>query len=838
MENLRRRLMGGDDSLDPTGPRGPRNEPISVGSTVTSSSSDASSDEDRPQVSKPRKNMVVISSDEEDDSGSDSEVEVASTSKPLAPRRPDGNNQESRDPSPIIKPGFLNQKPMVVANQAVPDPLHRPVARPFNTQPTAIKPPSNPVNRYGPIPPGGRYGPAAVQYIPPSELPDVELAPGERENITGAEAEKALKELMGGSINDEEAAEITEEDTIVPGFRDNIRLMPHQVLGRRWMKEREDTSLKRYGGILADDMGLGKTIQTLTRVVEGRPKKQDREEGWSGSTLIVCPLALVEQWESEAKKMAPGIKVVKHHGSNRTSDPQTFRNVHIVVTTYDVVKSEAPTGGTAKDEGTAKSKKKAAASSDDDSDDIVARPVVSKGKRKAMPKNALFGIRWWRVVLDEAHNIKNHKTKGARACCALQAKFRWCLTGTPMQNNVTELYSLFDFLRIKPLNDLEHFNRTIAKPLKDGKGGTRAMKRLQVVLKATMLRRTKDQVINGKKLIELPPRTLNIISCPFSTQEQAFYEGLEKKMGDTVQKLMESNTGGGNAYISVLLLLLRLRQACDHPVLVEEDYKEDVDAIESKEAKNKDDATDPDDLAAAFGQLGVTRKCKLCQVELPRRKEGDKDDDDDDDLDRFCRDCAMLRAMRVDGLSTSAKLRKIMEILDEIEDRGEGEKTIVFSQFTSMLDLIEPFLKKRGVRFVRYDGKMRADMREHSLKQIRENESVKVILISFKAGSTGLNLTACNNVILVDMWWNPALEDQAFDRAHRFGQQRPVNIYKLKIDDTVEDRILALQEKKRELTKAALSGEKVKNLRLDMNELLALFRHSADYDDDEDEDED
>ncbi|TRM67085.1 SNF2 family N-terminal domain-containing protein [Schizophyllum amplum] len=642
--------------------------------------------------------------------------------------------------------------------------------------------------------------------------------------MSGAEAEKALKNLVGGSVNDDEEFVFTEEDLIVPGFKDNIRLLPHQVQGRRWMKEREDVSQKRFGGILADDMGLGKTIQTLARIVEGRPKKADREEGWSGSTLVVCPLALVDQWASEAAKMAKGLIVVKHHGPNRASDMSAFRNAHIVVTTYDVVKSECEAyGGTARDEGTSKAKKKKAVDSDSDSD--IPRPAV-RGKKKAGPKRALFDVHWWRVILDEAHNIKNHKTKGARACTALQAKFRWCLTGTPMQNNVSELYSLFEFLRIKPLNDLEHFNTHIANPLKNGRGATRAMKRLQVVLKAVMLRRTKDQMLNGKRLIELPPRNLTIVSCPFSVQEQIFYENLEAKMGDTVKNLMESGEGGGQAYISVLLLLLRLRQACNHPVMVSEDYKEDIDAIDTRAAKNKDDSTDPDDLAAAFGQLGVTRKCKLCQAKC----------DDDEDTLSFCKDCALLKAMQVDGLSTSAKIRKLLELLDEIKDRGEGEKTIIFSQFTSMLDLIMPFLRNRGIKYVRYDGKMRADMREASLRQIRENESTKVILISFKAGSTGLNLTSCNNVILVDMWWNPALEEQAFDRAHRFGQERPVHIYKLKVNGTVEDRILALQEKKRELTRAALSGEKVKNLRLDMNELLALFRPGVEDDDDDEED--
>jgi len=156
----------------------------------------------------------------------------------------------------------------------------------------------------------------------------------------------------------------------------------------------------------------------------------------------------------------------------------------------------------------------------------------------------------------------------------------------------------------------------------------------------------------------------------------------------------------------------------------------------------------------------------------------------------------------------------------------------VFSQFTTMLDLIQPFLKDAGISFVRYDGSMSKEKREASLDQIRNNKRIGVILISFKAGSTGLNLTACNNVILVDLWWNPALEDQAFDRAHRLGQTRDVNIYKLTIENTVEARILALQENKRALATAALGGDRIKNLKLGLEDLMALFRPGKEDEDD------
>ncbi|KAJ6618869.1 SNF2 family N-terminal domain-containing protein [Mycena sp. CBHHK59/15] len=650
--------------------------------------------------------------------------------------------------------------------------------------------------------------------------------------LSPAQAESALRDLMASDSNAaDETVEVNMADAVVPGFRDNIRLMPHQILGR--------------AGILADDMGLGKTIQTLTRIVEGRPRKKDKEDGWDAPTLVVCPLALVGQWADEIHKMADGLTVIKHQGTGRTKSVAALRRAHVVITTYDTVRSEhAAFAPTAKDEiKTAAAKAKASAASDSDDSDSEAEHfgrTVKKGKTAAKPKKekpkpcALFEVRWWRVVLDEAHNIKNRNTKNALACCALQGKFRWCLTGTPMQNNVDELFSLLKFLRIKPLNDWERFNAQIAKPVKSGKGAGRAMKRLQVVLQQIMLRRTKTQQLNGKALVDLPPRTVKVISCAFDPSEQAFYTALETKMEGVIEKILrQSASGGGAAYFGVLLLLLRLRQACSHPCLVSKDYKTDLDAVDPKVKKPSDAGDlDGDDLAAAFGAMNVARKCQVCTQEIDSRNAATGE------WDTHCIDCAPLAIqakLQGDERPASAKIRMILKLLRQIEARSDGEeKTIIFSQFTSMLDLLQPFLQEAGIRYVRYDGSMKPVDREAALAKIKNSQNTKVILISFKAGSTGLNLTACNNVILADLWWNPALEDQAFDRSHRVGQTREVHVFKLKIDDTVEDRILALQDKKRELARAALSGDKIKNMKLGMEDLLALFRPGG-RDDEEDD---
>ncbi|THH01396.1 hypothetical protein EW145_g6925 [Phellinidium pouzarii] len=658
---------------------------------------------------------------------------------------------------------------------------------------------------------------------------------------SAAEAERDLQELFSASMNNTNG-EVDMRLSIVNGFQDGIKLLPHQVLGRVWMADRETG--KKSGGILADDMGLGKTIQTLTRIVDGRPRKADKEAGFAASTIVVCPVALVSQWASEISKMAVGLRVIEHHGPTRTTkhirlflsskDPETLRRAHIVITSYSVLSSEHSAYEQRQVEKTvSKSKLKANESSEEDeendSDESQLSSTVKKGKKTGKPKkimDALFHLKWWRIVLDEGHNIKNRKTKAAQACCALEGKYRWVLTGTPMQNNVEELFSLLKFLRIRPLNDWETFNNQINKPVKSGKS---------VVLKAIMLRRKKDMELNGKPLIELPERIVDIVPCLFDADEREFYMSIESKVELTLNKFRQSGDVAKN-YTSMLVLLLRLRQACNHPSLLSKDFAFDKEAVDSRAAKDLDDA---DDLAEIFGRMGVssTRKCQMCQMTLTSSNTTDTVGD------QYCLDCEILasKARRKSvALSSSAlppdsaKIRKILQILRDIDDRSDGEeKTIIFSQFTSMLDLIQPFLLSTGFKYVRYDGSMRKDQREESLEKIRNNKSIKIILISFKAGSTGLNLTACNNVILVDMWWNPALEDQAFDRAHRYGQTRRVSIYKLTIEQTVEERILALQGKKRELAAAALSGDKLKNSRLGLEDLMALFRPGREDDDDE-----
>ncbi|ODO05828.1 hypothetical protein I350_04889 [Cryptococcus amylolentus CBS 6273] len=668
-----------------------------------------------------------------------------------------------------------------------------------------------------------------------SKAPVEDDVPRENFDIAGAsitaddmvryngDAEKHMAELLSGAIGDGEDEMgddgIQEGDDKIEGFAKGMKLMPHQVRGVKWMRQRE--SGRKYGGILADDMGLGKTVQTLARIVEGKPTPAEKKAGYKGGTLIICPLAVMEQWATECNtKTSPGVlKVTTHHTSSRTKLGKTLEGYDVVITTFATVSSEFGIY------------EKEMQSRLDDQLDSDSDDVAPKGRKKAVKKkatmSALFQVKWLRIVVDEAQNIKNRNTKQAKAAVALRAKYRWCLTGTPIQNNVEELFTLFQFLRARPLDDWQEFRIRISALVKEGRTKI-AMKRLHVVLKAIMLR-------HGKKILNLPGRTVQVMPCPFDEDERAFYEALEKKTSITFNKFVKSGSATAN-YTSVLTLLLRLRQACVHPSLVTNslDMGEALEADDvAKAAPVKDEA---DELADMLGGLGVAKgkTCSICFVKLQ------------DQTATHCAGCIGLteRVSARDKSSNlppdSAKIRTLLKLLSEIDEKSGGqEKTIVFSQFTTFLNLVEPFLKKHKIAFVRYDGSMRNDKRQQSLQAIKNDPVVKVILISFKAGSTGLNLTCCNNVVLMDLWWNPALEDQAFDRAHRLGQKRDVNIYKLTIEETVEDRILALQNNKRELSNAALSGQAGKGLmKLTMDDIMKLFKHSHKGQEDDESDDD
>ncbi|TLD32257.1 hypothetical protein E2P81_ATG05233 [Venturia nashicola] len=760
----------------------------------------------------------------------------------------------------------------------------------------------------------------------------------------------------------EEEADEDEEDGSLEGLA--VKLLPHQVEGVAWMNDREVSQKKKNGvlpkgGILADDMGLGKTIQTLALMLTNPiPSKEEREKdkkntipgNCSKTTLVVAPLALIKQWEAEIKTRVTSshrMKVLVHHGPSRTKRFDELKKYDVVITTYQIIASEH-------------------ANSSDDDNGI---------------KTGCFGVHWYRVILDEAHSIKNRNAKSTKACYALRSHYRWCLTGTPMQNNLDELQSLIQFLKIRPYCDIGPWKEQITQPMKNGRGGL-AMRRLQIFLKSCMKRRTKDvlkkegalnpggKVKEGEKGngFRIVDRKVEVITAQFNDQERVFYD----RLADRAQSRLDEMMGGAkNDYIGALVLLLRLRQACNHPQLIGSNVKKDKDALTTGATKSAPGSQAPkddmDDIANLLGGLSVeSQKCDVCQQVLsqseiatsavrcgdceadfssiqpkkekkyrkhkksrtekskkksqpqpnPARQrkvivdsddeeeEGDwvvpeeeretthlgkaggtddenaegpgewlsgdgsagssTDDDEEEEPSRARKLKKTRNAIPLDSddeeqdspsdsevgseeetdsedesssddsdivpdrpdMAKSTKIRFLMDILKK---DTPDHKVIVFSQFTSMLDLVEPFLKSGGYSFTRYDGSMKNDHREASLERLRNDKKCRVLLCSLKCGSLGLNLTAASRVVILEPFWNPFVEEQAIDRVHRLNQTVDVVVYRLTIADTVEERILDLQEAKRKLANAAIEGGKAIG-KLTMKDIMALFRRDAEHD--------
>jgi SNF2 family DNA or RNA helicase len=703
-------------------------------------------------------------------------------------------------------------------------------------------------------------------------------------------AEELVDKLNDLKVKDdaEPDEEEEEDDGTVEGLK--VKLLPHQIDGVAWMRDKElgmkKTRVARVGvlpkgGILADDMGLGKTIQSIALMLQNpKPSKEELAtnkrhlpENLDKGTLVVAPLALIKQWEGEIKDRVAeshAMRVCVHHGPKRAKSFKELKKYDVVITTYATLSSEH---------------------------------ADSEGSLKI----GVFGINWYRIILDEAHSIKNRNAKATKAACALNAEYRWCLTGTPMQNNLDELQSLIHFLRIKPYEDLNQWREAITRPMNNGRGGL-AIKRLQVYLKAFMKRRTKEVLKQGGALkngahenadgtkgnsFKIVNRTIEKVEAEFSPDEKAFYERLESRTDKSLEQMMAGNKV---TYASALTLLLRLRQACNHPKLIGGDLSKEKDAFvngASSPRKGGASIDDMDSIANMLGGLSVeTKRCDVCQIDLTaaessageircneceadialqdastrrreekrrekkaaklaaRRKQNrrvleDSDDDDgdqssdafddprgrskpinldsdeeDDDSDADSSDSSYAATA---SLVTSTKIRHLLRLL---RHDSSTHKYIVFSFFTSMLDLIEPFMVRSGIKYTRYDGKMKNDAREASLARLRDDKNCRVLLCSLRAGSLGLNLTSASRVVILEPFWNPFVEEQAIDRVHRLNQTEDVIVHKLTIKDTVESRIVELQERKRELANATIEGKQLAG-KLTLQDMLKLFRHDA-----------
>ncbi|GAA6021740.1 hypothetical protein JCM11491_001399 [Sporobolomyces phaffii] len=589
---------------------------------------------------------------------------------------------------------------------------------------------------------------------------DMEIKDGDKEEKAVAAFSKGL-----GTAN----VEVDEKELNDPPPKHlDCTLLPHQVDSLRWLKQRENGRTHNHGGLLADDMGLGKTVQMIALILSNPAELDDEKYVSTKTTLIVGPVGLLGQWKLEIEnKTKKHLRVLLYHDTlpKRKTMAQTLHRYDVVVTSYDTLSSDH--------------------------------------------KN---------VILDEAHTIKNPSTKKAKACCSIRAHFRWALTGTPIQNSVDDLFSIFAFLgkRVVPRDLSNHgtFKEMIGNPIKK-KQNQLAFERLAAILTEIMIRRTKTTTVNGKPILPLPKRIVEVVRLGFVDPEEAsFYQAIEKKMVLDYNKFLK---GASIEYAQVLVRLLRMRQATLHPSLVTGNSVElDQDALDPH-LKNDAEAESADKVKAGT----LTRSCAICFEPL-----GPVEND-------FCSSCAP-QFDRVSSLQSSTKVTKTMNLLQQFRDESKGvdergnkkpaKKVIIFSQFTSMLGLLEKFLKAGGYGYVRFDGKCDRKKKDEAIEKITNDPKVTVILISITAGAVGLNLTMCSRVILLDLWWNPAIEAQAFDRAHRYGQKDDVHIYKLVINDTIEDRILLLQAQKADLAASALEGGSTKKVQLSQAERNFLFK--------------
>ena len=459
----------------------------------------------------------------------------------------------------------------------------------------------------------------------------------------------------------------------------NAELRPYQLEGYQWLMRLADWGV---GACLADDMGLGKTVQALA-MLTARAEK--------GAALVLAPVSVCRNWEREARRFAPTLNPIIFRDGDRAEMVKNLQPFDVLICTYDLMQREA---------------------------------------------EILRGVQFSTIILDEAQAIKNHTTKRTKAAMELQGDFRVITTGTPVENHLGELWSLYNFINPGLLGSIGHFQERFAVPI--DKNGDREKKgHLKKLIQPFILRRRKNDVLD-----DLPPKTEITLSVTLSEGERAFYETLRRNAIASLESLQDD--GEGTKQLKILAELMRLRRACCNPNLVNP-------------------------------ELGLK----------------------------------------------SSKLELFGEVVEELLDNGH--KALVFSQFVGHLGLIKEWVESKNIKYQYLDGSTTPQKREDAIAAFQSGRGGDLFLISLKAGGTGLNLTAADYVIHTDPWWNPAVEDQASDRAHRIGQTRPVTIYRLITEQTIEEKILQLHAHKRDLADSLLEGTDA-SAKLTSADLLALMK--------------
>ncbi|XP_028292808.1 transcription termination factor 2 isoform X2 [Gouania willdenowi] len=612
-------------------------------------------------------------------------------------------------------------------------------------------------------------------------------------------------------------------DTEVPDPKAiKVPLLPHQRRALAWLLWRE--TQKPCGGILADDMGLGKTL-TMVALILGQKSKAEEEDGkkketklktWisktdsslvlSKGTLIICPASLVHHWKREIDRHIKKGKltVYLYHGPNREKSAKVLADYDVVVTTYSLVSKEGPVLKEAADKPTK------------DSDDVSPR------------LGPLLRVAWARLVLDEAHNIKNPKVQTSMAVCQLRASARWAVTGTPIQNNLLDMYSLLKFLRCSPFDEYKLWKAQVDN------GSRRGRERLNLLTNSLLLRRTKDQLDSaGKPLVSLPKRTCEVHRLKLSEDEQAVYDVVFTQSRSTLQNYLKRHEGNdikqkscsslnpfekvaqefgmsqgdgavsspqqpqqASSTVHILSLLLRLRQCCCHISLLKK-------TLDSSELMG-------DGIVLSLEE-------QLNALSLSSSPSSDPKDTVTLNGTRFS-------FQLFEETCKSTKITAVISELNSIRQTGDDQKSVIVSQWTSMLHIVGVHLKLIGLKYAVIDGTVNPKRRMDLVEEFNTNpKGPQVMLVSLCAGGVGLNLIGGNHLFLLDMHWNPALEDQACDRIYRVGQLKDVTIHRFVCEGTVEEKITALQTKKKDLAQNVLSGAGNVLSKLTLADLRVIF---------------
>lgn len=586
------------------------------------------------------------------------------------------------------------------------------------------------------------------------------------------------------------------------------------------------------GGILADEMGMGKTVECIGLMLANAPPliQTDgflQQQGTCRATLVVCPMSLISQWRDEIQRFSD-LKVALYYGDTRSKmDRAQLAHTDVLVTTYGTLTAE----------------------------------FRANLKAKAKAQRILAGTTWWRIILDEAHIIRNRGTETAKAVFQLKGERRWAVTGTPIQNRLSDVFALLHFLKEDPWADIGWFNTVILRPFE--KGDAVALNRLKAVLHPLMLRRTKDMKgSDGAQILELPPRIEETLRLQFSETERDFYEALYNRSQTKFEAFVKEGVVL-NKYVQILQLLGQLRQGCNHPFLVlgrgakeAKDFEAEIARFVEKFASRSQliekkvmSTQFVEGLVEDLKKSGDARQeCPICLSipEFPVLSECGH---------LFCRECidpmfnergfARCPICRTvfsqSGLSAvprneplfqidfkkewqgSAKTNRLMAELRRMREADPKTKCVIFSQWTLMLDLVEIPLGMDNFQFLRLDGTLSQKQREAILKEFEKKSSATILLISLKTGGVGLNLVTANIVFFLDSWWNPAVEDQAIQRVHRIGQTKTVFVYRFIVEGTVEEQILELHSKKKFLAASiGTDPEEMKQMRL--ADLQSLFK--------------